>query len=347
MSHRRVFVEGLDRHIVLGGCKLSRHEPAGPKLRDFIHAGAAYPTSPSTCDYTAKAMSVITNIEGNDTWGDCVFAEDAHYVAVTTGNANTLFSYTPTLTLADYSAETGFNQNDPNTDQGADPIADLNYRVQKGYADGSKDVGWALVDCSNWAEFQYAMSTFGNVKLWFGIPDSIVNSMPNASGFVWDITAGAADQNNGHCIGTGGYNPPKIDVVAITDEGALVMTWGMLGLVTKAALAAWFVSGAGGGAAVRVSQDWVNKNSGQTPSGLNVAALYTAFNMYFGGKLVVPTPAPVPTPPGPAPAPTTGVTAAQAISWAQSGIAPNSWLLTRQQALTGIATGITKHWPKS
>lgn len=294
-------------------------------------------------------MTVLENIEGNDQYGDCVFAEDAHYIAVVTGNANTLFAYTQAQTLADYSVETGFNPADPASDQGADPIADLNYRVQKGYADGSKDAGWALVDGTNQAEVEYAINTFGNLKMWFGIPDVIVNSMPNASGFVWDVTAGAADQNNGHCIGSCGFSPLKIQAVGVTAQGPLVMTWGMLGIVTWKALAAWFVSSAGGGLAVRVTTDWVSKASGATPSGLNLSALITAFNLYFGGKLVVPPPTPSPTPvtPPPTPTPPGIVTPTQAIAWAQAGIASGFFIQTQAQAEHNAAAGITAHWPKS
>jgi hypothetical protein len=345
---KKVRIESQNRHVIIGGCKLSRHEPAGIRLKDFIHAATAYPSSPPMIDYSAKALSVITNIEGNDQYGDCVFAEDAHYIAVATGNANSLFAYTQAQTLADYSAETGFNPSDPSTDQGADPIADLTYRVQKGYADGSKDAGWALVDGSNQAEVKYAINTFGNLKMWFGIPDSIVNAMPNASGFVWDVTAGAPDQNNGHCIGSPGYNP--IQFVGVTTQGVLVMTWGMLGLVTWAALAAWFTSGAGGGLAVRASYDWVNQATQTTPAGMNLSAFITAFNLYFGGSLPVPAPTPSPTPiPSPTPAPTPGVspTSAQAIAWANAGIAAGFPLQTRKQAEANAAAGITAHWPKS
>jgi hypothetical protein len=341
MAKRRVFVEALDRHIVLGGCKLSRHDPAGLRLRDFIHAATAYPTSPPTCDYSAQAMSIITDVEGNDTLGDCVIAEDAHYIAVVTGNSgNGLYSYSDAQTIADYSAITGYTPADPNSDQGTDPIADLNYRATKGYADGSKDAGWALVDATNQAEVEYAINTFGNLKMWFGIPDSIANALPSASGFVWDVTAGAPDPNNGHCIGAPGYNSPRF--AGVTAQGPLVMTWGMLGIVTWAALAAWFTSNSGGGLAVRATTDWVSKATGNTPSGLNLSALITAFDLNFGGKIPVPTP--ITPPPAPPPVPGTSVTPAQAISWAQAGIPANSWLLTRQQALTDIAAGINKNW---
>ena len=336
---RAVSVPGSTKHRVIGGCKLSKHEPAGLRLKDFLHAAVAYPSSPTTCDWAAKAAKEIADIEGNDQYGDCVFAEDAHYIGLLTANANTLFDYSEAQTLADYSALTGFSPSNPASDQGADPIADLNWRVAKGYADGSKDAGWALVDGSNWAEVQYAVSTFGNLKMWFGIPDSIANSLPSSSGFVWDATAGNADDANGHAIGGSGYST---NLVAASHDGIDVMTWGMRGRVTKAALAKWFVTSQGGGLAVRVSTDWISKNSGQTPSGLNVSALYTAFNLYFGGKLVVPTP----PAPSPTPAPAGKATLAQAEALAAQGLRGHA-LWTTAQALSAVNAGMKAGWPTS
>jgi len=337
---RRIHVPELGRHIVIGGCRLPVHPPHGFKLKDFL---TAPPPAPTTCDYSAAAMAVIKQIEGNDVLGDCVIAENAHYIAVVTGNSgNGLYSYTTAQTEADYSAITGYNPADPSTDQGTDPIVDLNYRVANGYADGSKDAGWALVDATNKNEVAYAIATFGNLLMWFGIPDSIVNSMPSASGFVWDVNAGAPDGNNGHAIGAAGFNVTKIQTVGVTARGVLVMTWGMLGIITWAAVAAWFSSVNGGGMAVRVTTDWINKQSGKSPSGLNLAALLTAFDTYFGGNLPIPAPTP-----GPAPTPTTGVTLAQAQAWQAAGINAGHVIMTKAQAAAAGAAGLAARWPKT
>lgn len=326
------------RGRVIGACKLpSPHALLhAPKLKTFL---ASIPPTPSIVNWSAPALSVIQNIEGNDNYGDCVLAEDAHYIGVLTGNANALYSYTRAQTLADYTAMTGFNPAVPSSDQGTDPIAAMNYRVANGYADGSKDAGWAMVDATNQAEVRYALAEFGNLKMWFGVPDSIVNAIPLRSGFVWDVTAGPPDQNNGHCIGSCGYNPTIILVVAVTAQGLLVMTWGMLGIVTWAAVAAWFVPNAGGGMATRVSMDWVNTKSGKAPSGLDAAGMISTFNTYFGGGLVVPN-APPPAPPtGPA-------SLANAQAWAAAGVnAGADALMTKAQAVAAANTGLQQYWP--
>lgn len=330
---------------VIGGCKLPRHAPMGLKLGHFLAGvGTAFPSSPPSVDYSAKAISVIENIEGNDQYGDCVFAEDAHYIALLTGNANTLYSYTEAQALADYSVETGFNPSDPNSDQGADPIADLNYRVQKGYADGSHDAGWALVDGSNQSEVEFALSEFGNLKMWLGLPTLLVQGMGSLqNGFVWDTSLGPANNANGHCIGAAGFGVTSVlgTPIAATAQGVLVMTWGMLGIMTWEALAQWCVPSAGGGLAVRVSMDWVSKASGITPSGVNAAALIQAFNSYLGGNL----PVPVTPPPAPAPSPAGSVTKAGVIGALGSAFGKAHPLLTRSQALQTADAAVQSYWP--
>ena len=323
---------------VIGGCRLPAPHAHlhAPKLKTFLKAEAIPPT-PDNIDWSSAAIQVIEDVEGNADHGDCVQAEDAHYIAVLTGNANALYSYTDAQTLADYSAITGYNPADPNTDQGTDPIADLNYRVTNGYADGSKDAGWAMVDATDRAEIRYALAEFGNLKMWFGVPDSIVASMPTGSGFVWDVSAGATNQDNGHCIGSCGYNPIKVVAVAATAQGLLVMTWGMLGIITWAAVAAWFVPSAGGGMAVRVSMDWVNSKSGTAPSGLNASAMIAAFNQYFGGSLPVPAP---PSPPTPPPSPTGPPTLGQAEAAVYAAIDAADALETRKQAKDAASAGL-------
>jgi hypothetical protein len=330
---------------VVGACKLpSEHAVLhAPKLKMFMRAGATYPSVPSTADWTSAAAGVLGQVYENDKYGCCVEAEDGHYIGVLTGNAGALYTYTDTQILADYTALTGFSPSDPSTDQGTDPVADLNYRVSNGYADGSKDAGWAMVDATNPAEVMYAIYTFGNVKMWFGVPQSIVDSMPTSSGFVWDVSAGAPVANNGHCIGSYAFDVKQIQAVAVTAQGVVVATWGMLGLITWAALAAWFIPSQQGGLAVRVSADWVNKATGQDPDGVNVSAMISAFNLYFGQSLTVPTASPAPPP-----SPSSPVTLAQAQGWAANGINGDGFpLMLKSQAIAAANAGLAAGWPTS
>lgn len=334
---KKVFAPHLNRHVVIGACKLpSPHRPR-IRLAHYLDM-ATIPPSPPSVDYSAPAMSVIRDVEGNDSVGDCVFAEEAHFVGVVTGNAGQLFSYTTAQTLAAYSAVTGYNPADPSTDQGADPIATMSYFCKNAYADGSTLLGYAEVDASNQAEVQFALSAFGNLKMWVGLPDAWINPFPSSNGFVWDVAP--ADMSQGHCIGSPAYNSPLI--VGSNSQGAQVMTWGLIGTVTWTALASLFSDKGGGGLAVRVTPDWLIKATGKTPSGFAYKDLISDFNSIFGQSIPIPAPpAPPPAPPG------TAVTLAQATGWAVAGLAAGHPLMTRSTAEQTVTAALRAGWPQS
>jgi len=335
---KNIFVPHLNRHIVLGACKLpSPHRPR-IKLSSYIDA-ATIPDSPDPCDYSQAALSVIQNVEGNDSVGDCVLAEEAHFIGVVTGNAGTLYSYTAAQTLAAYSAITGYNPADPSTDQGTDPITCLNYFCKTPYADGTALAGYAEVDMTNQKEVEFAISAFGNLKLWAALPDKWVNPFPSSNGFVWDVASPNPEQ--GHCFGSGSYNSPLI-VGAPNAKGVQIYTWGLIGTLTWAGATSLCAGASGGGAAVRITPDWLIKSSGKTPSGFAYADLISDFNKIFGGSVPVPTPAPAPLPPG------TVVTPDMVKAWIDAGFAASPHgIFTRATAAQVADAVLAAKWPAS
>jgi hypothetical protein len=288
MALKEVFAPHLGRHV-----KLGRKRPVAPcprmRLRDYLRA--ALPTPPGSADYTAQAASVLANIYGNDSLGDCVIAGGYHVVGVETGNAGDLFTASQDQIIADYGAIGGYNPADPSTDQGCDEQTALNYWVSKGFANGTKLVGWLAVDATNEQELQTALWLFENLYFGIELPDAWVNPMPSAPGFTWDV-AGAADHNNGHCIMGAGYDT----------TGVTVCTWGMLGKLTYAAIKAYCVAASGGELYVMLSPDQLAKGQSKAPNGVAWLDLLSDFNS-MGGNVPVPTTTP-PTPaPSPAPAP--------------------------------------------
>lgn len=321
---RRILNPKTQKHVVLGGCRLPRHS-VGLRLARYL-VPKAVPRSPDGVAWNnAAAMQVIRDIEGNDQYGDCVEAEDAHYLALMTANGKGLFAMSDAQTLARYAALTGFNPADPSTDVGTDPIQDLNYALQNPYADGSVDAGYLLVDATNKDEVKYALATFGNLKIWLALPDAYVNPFPSGDGFVWG--PGTPNPQQGHCIGGCGYVdaavavPQALSVLGISASGVAVMTWGLVGTLTWDGLATLCVDSAGGGLAVRVTQDWLNAG-GKSPTGLDYASLVQDFDAIGGTVPPPPAPAP-PAPPGPAPAPSAGPSLADAQAWASAGLAAN------------------------
>jgi hypothetical protein len=274
---KKVFAPHLNRHVVLGGCRPpDRHAPM-LKLANYLDL-AKLPAPPGSADYMAPAKSVLTNPEGNTDYGDCVLAEEAHWIAVATANAGQMYSYTPEQTLALYSAITGFNKNDPSTDRGTDPLAALNYLMHNPYADGTPLLGYVQVDATNKTEVQFAINAFGNVKIWAALPDAFVDPFPSSNGFLWSATT--PNPENGHCVGSYAFNSPKI--VGVNCDGLQFDTWGLIGTWGWDSLGALCVSGAGGGLVVRITQDWLVKSSGLTPSGFAWGDLLSDFKAIGG-----------------------------------------------------------------
>jgi hypothetical protein len=357
-----VFAPHLNRNVVIGGCKLPPLHRPRIRLAHFLDM-QSIPPSPPSLDLSGPAMSVIQNIEGNDAYGDCVFAEEAHFVGIATGNAGTLYSYSRAQTLALYTAVTGFNPDIPSTDQGGDPIATMNYLCTHPYADGTELVGYAEVDVTNIPEVMFALEAFGNLKLWLGLPDSYINPFPSKNGFVWDQAPPNA--NNGHCIGSSGYNSTNVAIVGANGQGVQVMTWGLIGTITWRALAALCSDSGGGGAAVRITPDWIIKASQKTPTGFNYSNLISLFNFIFNKSIPVPTPAPTPpsppappvpptpappvppTPAPPVPTPSASVTLSEAQSWATSRLSHGGLVVTRSAAIQDVNQGLSSNWPSS
>lgn len=263
------------------------------------------PAAPTTSDYRSAAMSALRNVYLNDQLGDCVIAGGYHVVATETGNADggTPFVATDAQILADYSAIGGYVQGNPSTDQGCNESDALNYWAETGFANGTKILGSAYVDATNWAEVQAAMWLFEHLFFGFELPDTWINPMPSGDNFVWD--AAAPDPKNGHAVIGVGHDATK---------GILIDTWGMFGWLTPAAVAALAVPSAGGELHVLLSPDMILKGQAKAPNGVAWADLLADFAAIGG---VVPPP---PAPPAPAPA-TPTVSLAQAQEWAVQGLA--------------------------
>lgn len=74
---------------------------------------------------------------GNDYYGDCVWAGAAHETMLWNAEADNTVPFTDTAVLSDYSAVTGFNADDPNTDQGTDMQVAASYRKKTGVVDAN------------------------------------------------------------------------------------------------------------------------------------------------------------------------------------------------------------------
>lgn len=258
--------------------KLGRKRPVAraPHLKLTNYLRAALPPAPASVDYSGDGQPALSNVYQNDKIGDCVIAGGYHVVAVETGNAGDLFVATDDQVIRDYSAIGGFDPNNPQaTDNGCDEPTALNYWQQKGFANGTKLLGWLSVDATNRSELASALYLFENVFFGVELPNEWLNT-PLTNGFSWDV-AGPPVPENGHCVVGVGYD----------DVGVQVDTWGMIGTVTWPALAKYFVPQVFGAAYVLLTPDQLAKGRTRAPNGVAWTSLIADFDA-IGGTVTTP-----------------------------------------------------------
>lgn len=253
---------------------------------------AAAPPVPTTIDY-------LTDVDdwpmyGNDTWGDCVEAAMCHATEAFTRYGQG----TTTQPAADtgeklYEAITGFNPNDPNSDQGTNVQDALGYWRKTG-VDGDTIVAFAAVDYTKAAEVAAALYYFGHLLIGFNFPAYAMDQF-NA-GEPWHVQTANNQIDGGHCVNVGG----------IVGANYQVVTWAQVqemdgDFFAKYVEEAWVI----------VTHDWINAVSGDTPAGMDLAGFGEEFSTLTGDPNPFPGPDPTPVPdpppvpdPGPVPDPT-------------------------------------------
>jgi hypothetical protein len=154
---------------------------------------------------------------GNDNVGDCAVAGPDHEVMLWNKLAKHPVEFTTANTLSDYSAITGYDPNDPNTDQGAYVRDVYNYRRTTGLIDKvgkrHKIEAFVQIDAKDWEMMITCVWTFGCVGMGFEVPDSIWDQI----GGIWTVVPGS--QNiGGHYVPVVGTQEPQ--------KECSVVTWG-------------------------------------------------------------------------------------------------------------------------
>lgn len=277
------------------GRKPVRHTPAS-FMRSHIMTRAlnALGTPPATSpDWVSAVMKQSSGgwlMDGNDQYGDCCFADCAHQEMLRTANVGQIWVPTTEQVLALYSAVTGFNPNDPNTDQGADELSVIQYLTKTGWLGRNLD-GSANLDPTQLDQIKWAVCIFGASRLGLNLPNSAQSQFE--AGQPWSVAPGAR-LDGGHDVPVVGYDGTYFYVV----------TWGQLQAVTPGFLTAKYADGTPyvEEAHAELAFDWVNA-AGTCPANLNLTQLVADLaSIVEQPQPPAPTPGPVP-PPGPPPSP--------------------------------------------
>ncbi len=195
--------------------------PAAPRASDLKFASyidrTILPTAPPAFGYDGFTRE--WGMLGNDTVGDCVWAGAAHeHMVFTGGNHRTPVPFSDASVLSDYSAATGYDPADPNSDQGTDVHEAMAYRRKKGILDANGDrhqIGAYLsLEPGNYEELFQAAYIFEAVGIGIQFPESAMRQFNN--GYGWSYVAGSPIEG-GHYVAVTGRASSTL---------AKLVTWG-------------------------------------------------------------------------------------------------------------------------
>jgi hypothetical protein len=180
---------------------------------------------PHPAEFGHESLVTDWGVLGNSTYGDCVFAAAGHEHMLWCAEGNKPTSFDVDGVLADYSAVTGFDKNDPSTDQGTLVREALNYRRKVGVLDAygvrHRLGGYVALELGNWEHLLEAIYVFGAVEIGFEFPSSGWDQFD--AGQPWSVVPGASND--------GGHDVP---LVALRGDLLTCVTWGKLQQMTRA-----------------------------------------------------------------------------------------------------------------
>ncbi len=194
---------------------------------------------------------------------NCVIAAMMHYAQVETANTGNPLTPTKELTLQTYSAITGYNPDDPNTDQGTSyqeqalpywkntgiPLLD-----SKGNTVIHKILGWASLDLNSIAQQRYVNFIFGGLLWGIQCPQSAMDDTSN-----WRYIPNSPIEG-GHGVNQMGQGA----------AGGHLNSWGLLIPFS------WpFMQNLADESYAVVTPSWLNAQD-ESPSGLNLNQLLAA-----------------------------------------------------------------------
>jgi hypothetical protein len=185
------------------------------QLKDYFRVDKMDPL-PAEFGYE-ELMTAPVGMNGNDSAGDCAEAGAEHEEMLWAAMAGQpIPPFDQNTAFSDYSAITGFDPNDPNTDQGTDMMVMAKYRQDTGMIDGNgkrwKIDLYAALEPKDFEQMLYAIHYFGLVGI--GLEMQKTTQDQFGDGQPWSVTSAAVE---------GGHYIPGI---AFRHQRLKVYTWG-------------------------------------------------------------------------------------------------------------------------
>jgi len=240
-------------------------KPARPgaitlKFADIIDA-SKLPTPPSHFGHQGMIANNAWGMLGNDNVGDCVLAGGAHeHMLFSLEGQHGKVVFDTKGVISDYSAITGYDPNDPNSDQGTDMQQAASYRRKVGLIDSRgvrhKVDAYCEIGLRDLSQLNLAVWLFGAAGIGIQFPNTAMDQF-NA-GKVWDVVPGATIE--------GGHYVPIIG--KHTDGHYVLVTWGKEILATTRFIRKYMDEGV-----AYISRDVLLAKTAKTDEGFDIAAL--------------------------------------------------------------------------
>jgi hypothetical protein len=220
----------------------------------------AYPLFSLPIDWT-KNQSLAFPMDGNDLFGDCLYAAACHADNTFTGNLGAEEGFDPNVIINDYLRLSGGN-NGLNEGQIVEE-----WRNGLANTPAARIFDVLNLNPNDSVAMQAAIYFFGGALFMLDIPDKWRTSF--ATGAIWDAPA-IADRNNGHGVWWNGVN---------TNGNYRMQTWGTYGWITPSGVAVCDPS-----CFVVFSPRWFD-DDGVAPNGLSYFQLAALWQQFGGGVL--------------------------------------------------------------
>jgi hypothetical protein len=192
-------------------------------------------------------------MDGNEAYGDCVYASKAHWIMMTTANGDGIVVPSVVEVLNAYASATGFNPFDPATDQGDTLAHGMEFMCRVGMS-GQKVDAFAEVDFHDIGAMKQSIHLMGGIDLGVQLPRSAMEAFGKT---VWSDTSDT-DIMGGHCVPVFAYD--QHEVVLVTWGASQIATWEWVLKYADEAVAPIFFA-------------WVQNSENCTPDNFNRAQL--------------------------------------------------------------------------
>lgn len=173
-----------ERRLKLG-CKLVPHEPI-LRFGDYFDSRVKLPTPPE--EFGHEALIEDWDVLGNDVVGDCAIAGPYHAVMLWNAEAKRAVNIDTDCTIQTYSTITGYDPDDPDTDQGSDPQEVAQYWQRNGLPDANGNphrIGaWVDLAPGNLTELWLAAWLFDGIGVCLNLPTQWMDAFE--AGEAWD-----------------------------------------------------------------------------------------------------------------------------------------------------------------